>query len=448
MSSGLVYDKNGWLFENPQENVMHDISIDDINQLLCYAEWEDTRAKAIKHALDERNEAIRNGIDVPEVDYILEQFLIMRTEGTVTQMPYGLHIITFPSKGHLFRGEIQNYHKSIPSLNRMLKDGMSNKEKELIRVIAHLRKRQFGRLIWKINVVPYWEAKISDINFDALAQHYGLATHLMDLTNDFKAALFFATCKYVSETDSYRPLTQEDIDKNEDTQFGYIFHTPDWTIDFLNGGGTEWSFKHLYNTDPVNAACAEKRFFLQSGDVDGLAFQIGYQPLQRCDHQSAYVYPMRNGRPLQNNWRFEKMRFHQSVEMSQHVYQMMDGGKRIFPNEGVTELHDYIERIKHSVAFSMDELREVYEDDGVKKTLFPTFDTLKTALIGYTTSDGAVSIQNEPIEYDVPQKLLDTVNSHYDGKDLLRAVGGVIRQTPFDREYRKQRCIAIYGKLI
>lgn len=75
MSSGLVYDKNGWLFENPQENVMHDILIDDINQLLRYAEWEDTRTKAIKHALDERDEAIRNGIDVPEVDYIPEQSL-------------------------------------------------------------------------------------------------------------------------------------------------------------------------------------------------------------------------------------------------------------------------------------------------------------------------------------------------------------------------------------
>ena len=80
---------------------------------------------------------------------------------------------------------------------------------------------------------------------------------------------------------------------------------------------------------------------------------------------------------------FEKMRFRQSVEISQQVYQMMDEGKKIFPNEGVTELHDYIERIKHSVTFSMDELHEVYEDDGVKKALFPTFDTLKTALIGY-----------------------------------------------------------------
>ena len=107
MSSGLVYDKNGWLFENPQENAVHDISIDDINQLLYYAEQEDARAEAVKHALAERNEAIRNGIDVPEMDYVLEQSLMMRTEGTVIQMPYGLHIITFPSKGHLFRGKFR-----------------------------------------------------------------------------------------------------------------------------------------------------------------------------------------------------------------------------------------------------------------------------------------------------------------------------------------------------
>ena len=60
------------------------------------------------------------------------------------------------------------------------------------------------------------------------------------------------------------------------------------------------------------------------------------------------------------------MRFRQSVEISQQVYQMMDEGKKTFPNEGVTELHDYIERIKHSVTFSMDELHEVYEDDGGK----------------------------------------------------------------------------------
>ena len=31
MSSKLIYDKNGWLFEDPQENIVHNITIDDIN---------------------------------------------------------------------------------------------------------------------------------------------------------------------------------------------------------------------------------------------------------------------------------------------------------------------------------------------------------------------------------------------------------------------------------
>ena len=359
-------------------------------------------------------------------------------------MPYGLRIITFPSKRQLFRGEIQNYHRSIPSLNRILTDCMDEKEKELNRIIAHLRKWQFGNLIWNINIVPYWEAKLSDVNLDALAQHYGFATHLMDLTNDFKAALFFATCKYVPQTDSYRPLTQADIDKNEDTKFGYIFHAPDWIIDYMNGGGfMNWSFEHLHNGNPMEMQDRNRRFYLQSGDMDGVALQIGYQPLQRCAHQSGYIYPMRNEKSLQENWHFEKLRFKHSVELSQQVYRMMDGGKKVFPNEGVTELHDYIERIKHSVVFAMDELQAVYDCDGVDKTIFPTIDDLKKALTGYATSDGIVAIQDEPIVYDIPKELLDVVNSHYDGKDLLAAIGGMLHQKDPDQEYRKQRCIEI-----
>ena len=164
---------------------------------------------------------------------------------------------------------------------------------------------------------------------------------------------FFATCKYVPETDSYRPLTQADIDQNEDTRYGYIFHAPDWIIDYLNGGGySKWGITRPYGL----AADPNRRFYLQSGDMDGVALQIGYQPLQRCAQQSAYIFPMRNEKPLQENWFFEKMRFKHSVELSKQVFEMMDGGKKVFPNEGISELQDYIDRIKHSTVFSMKEL--------------------------------------------------------------------------------------------
>lgn len=449
MASNLIYDESNWLFPDPQKNQIHDITVDDINQLLSYADQDEAWSEAVKSEVVERDKALRSGTYTKKTDWLIEEFQITQVSGTVIHMPYGLRIITFPSKRQLFRGEVQNFHRSIPSLNRFLKDGMDEREKELNRVIAHLRKWQFGNLLWNINVVPYWEAKLSDVNLDALAQHYGFPTHLLDLTNDFRAALFFATCKYVPETDSFRPLTQADIDRSEDTKHGYIFHAPDWIIDYMNGGGfMNWSFEHLHNGNANERPDPNKRFYLQSGDMDGVALQIGYQPLQRCAHQSGYIYPMRSEQPLQNNWHFEKLRFKHSVELSQQVYNMMDGGKKVFPNEGVTELRDYIEEIKHSTVFSIDELQAVFDWDGIDGSIFSSIEDLRKALDGYANCDGVISIQDEQIKYDIPKDLLDRVNSHYDGKDLMAAIGGMIHQKYPDQEYRKQRCIEIYGKLI
>lgn len=449
MHSELHYNKNGgWLYESPQANVVHDITTDDIDALLKCADEDDAWTTRVKGEVESRDQAIRNHKSASGIDVLIDEFRVTQVAGTVVTMPYRQQIITFPSRRHLFRGEIQTYEKSVPSLNRLIGDGMDLKQQELIRVIAHLRKRQFANLIWNINIVPYWEAHLSDVNYDALAQHYGLATHLMDLTNDFRAALFFATCKYVPETDSYRPLAQDDIDRSEDTRYGYIFHTPDWTIDLLNvDGAMDWKFKYWSNLQDAVDKKRELRYYLQSGDMDGVALQIGYQPLQRCDHQSGYIYPMRNMPSLQEDWHFEKLRFRQSVELSERVYHMMDNGKKVFPNEGIVRLRNYIEQIKHSTKFSIEELQAVYEDDGIDREIFPTIENLRSAIHGYDTVDGAITIQEEPVKYDIPHHLLDLVNSRYDDKDLLEAVGGTIHQKSTDRKYREQRCREIYGKV-
>ena len=139
---------------------------------------------------------------------------------------------------------------------------------------------------------------------------------------------------------------------------------------------------------------------------------------------------------------------HPTTSISQQVYNMMDGGKKVFPNEGVTELRDYIEDIKHSTVFSIDELQAVFDCDGIDRSIFSSVEDLRKALDGYANYDGVISIQDEQIKYDIPKDLLDRVNSHYDGKDLMAAIGGMIHQKYPDQEYRKQRCIEIYGKLI
>lgn len=196
----LSFNENGWLFADPLNNIIHDIDITGINDLLKLAEEEDYWSAGVR-------EVVKNKTGV-SLDRFVEDLMIKNTGGTVISMPFGKDIITFNSNRHFFRGEIQQYLKSLPSLRRK-QEGKSKYECELIKVIAVMRSFQFLKFIWKIDVVPFWEAKLSDINIDALAQHYGFDTCLLDLTNDFRTALFFATCKYDYKTDSYRLLTKK-----------------------------------------------------------------------------------------------------------------------------------------------------------------------------------------------------------------------------------------------
>ncbi len=57
-------------------------------------------------------------------------------------MPFGKDIIKFDSKRHFFRGENQQYLKSLPSLRRK-QEGKSKYECEIIKVIAVMRLFQF-----------------------------------------------------------------------------------------------------------------------------------------------------------------------------------------------------------------------------------------------------------------------------------------------------------------
>lgn len=201
----LSFDENGWLYPDSLKNSTHDIGIAEINNLLKLADEEDCWSASIRENVKKRLEKDKTDVGL---DWFVEDLMIKNTGGTVISMPFVKDIITFNSNRHFFRGENQQYLKSLPSLRRK-QEGKSKYECELIKAIAVMRSFQFLKFIWKIDVVPFWEAKLSDINIDALAQHYGFDTCLLDLTNDFRTALFFATCKYDYKTDFYRPLTKK-----------------------------------------------------------------------------------------------------------------------------------------------------------------------------------------------------------------------------------------------
>lgn len=123
-------------------------------------------------------------------------------------------------------------------MNRGIKGrNPSLQDAERYRAAVYMRVWQFRKVVWQFDIVPYWEAKLSDANYMALAQHYGFETLLLDITNNAKVALFLATCQYDWDTDSHLPLTQKDIDReptaDANPRFGMTFHSPDWVTDYL-----------------------------------------------------------------------------------------------------------------------------------------------------------------------------------------------------------------------
>ncbi len=67
-----------------------------------------------------------------------------------------------------------------------------------------MRLTVFQRMLQSHPVVKYFFNRHHFVvDAEGLAQHYGLKTSVLDLTSSLEVALFFATCKYDKETDTY-----------------------------------------------------------------------------------------------------------------------------------------------------------------------------------------------------------------------------------------------------
>lgn len=434
----MKYNESGWLFQSGKmRQVVETVSEKDLLDLVEQAKEEDEWGERVRKEVELRDKdtAFHPG------DYILDTIRLYNTSGTVVTHPYG-DILTFSSSRHLYRGEVSEHEKTIPSMNRKL-EGKSLKDKEAYRILENMRLQQFSNFLWKIPIIPFWEATLCDLNIVALAQHYGFKTHLLDLTNDFRNALFFATCKYDWITDSYRPLNAEDIGKSEKSQYGVIFHTPDWMVDFHQPQG-------IMNLSQELMALEQKADFIEidSGILDGTAFQIGFQPLLRCHSQSGYVLPMRDDAPLQKDMRFEKLRFRQTPEFSRKVFDMMEGGKKVYPFEGISKARDIIRRIQGSMVFSEEDLEAAYERSHVDKSIFPMLDDARTALGMIHEGDKKVEIVKKEVEYNISCELLNEISSAYSVDDIYDRIGKTMHMTGPQRKRREEVCKAIYGKVL
>lgn len=209
----------------------------------------------------------------------------------------------------LYRGEIKDYGNSsgYSALGRKIAFG---DDKHVESKFIHFFKEQIRKIMF-MGFLTYFrqfhEFPFGEPLDGVLAQHYGLDTQFIDLTDDLKVALFFACCKNMGNN-MYRPITQDDITKIG--TYGVIF-------------------------------CGR----------NNLANVIGYQPFCRCHRQRGYyidssaVYPCWNFF-LSEETGFKKYYFERTPELSQRIFAEFEEGRLIFPEDDLFPFLDVIDQIK------------------------------------------------------------------------------------------------------
>ncbi|MGI6438472.1 MAG: hypothetical protein ACOX0D_10660 [Sphaerochaeta sp.] len=216
-----------------------------------------------------------------------------------------------------------------------------------------------------------------------------MKTFFLDITSDFDVALFFACCSYDDNKQQWRPLSRNEIKRKE--------------------SGVLYQGCQFVSEDP-NAR-------LIDGSNQSPVFPVGYQPFFRCSNQYAYaVYLPYPYELLERTIGFRKFFFKHDHKMCQEIFETMEGGKVLYPEEGLLRLQDQINSIASAKVFTEESI-----DILAKQMELPTeilLNKLKT--FQYSSSSGAL--------YNVSQANFDAINAYYDEHNIFRNLQIMIRK--------------------
>lgn len=214
-----------------------------------------------------------------------------------------------------YRGEKSFFSTCPPSIMR------DNKNKEEYKLMACLRAEELKVILNTHPVIKFLlhskmrHLKITNgfslkVQTDAIAQHYGIATPYLDLTNDKWVAAFFAVSSYNKDEGIHYVINPDNIDSNN--------------IDSLCG-----SFYRLREVD----------FFSPNAPLP-----IGMQYFNRPGRQFAFVVDLTEYGDFLHYPNVERIFFRHDKKANQLVFDLCQQGKKFFPEDSLSNIVDELEK--------------------------------------------------------------------------------------------------------
>lgn len=273
----------------------------------------------------------------------------------------------------LFRGENAYYPETRASLFR--KGNWFNS------FISLLKQKTFIDVLKQLEYIKQWN-NYCDVDYKAIAQHYLFDTSYLDVTSDFSVSLFFACCSYDYDKKEWRPLNNSDFEKADSRKDV-----------FANGGDSRFGILYCCPSSIIKILSAIDPHF-------PLIDPVGYFPFLRSEYQSAYTIQTNPDFDLKKFSIFQKVKFRLTEEICNWIFEKMDKGKKIFPNEFSKEFMDFVDKVRATNQFSTRIFENTY-DECDKNGNSITKESLRECLSknGYQIIDGYEILSEKELKF-------------------------------------------------
>lgn len=268
------------------------------------------------------------GVISPENRLIFDNFTSGHFEAVLSGKGNEKYLIpeeTFST--YLYRGQNIEFIPCIPTLYR-------NNPSEVEIFLNRMRLVVFKHLLNSYPIINgFFKKNHFFIDVEGLAQHYGLKTSVLDLTNSLEVALFFATCYYDKSSNKYEYYVGNNIHH-----------------------GILYVFDPYFDNEPVPP--------LHTEFLNGNIRPIGLQPFRRPAVQKGFSLRIKKG----DSVKCYIYRFTFSSEDSKHYYDKFEGGSKLFIQDDIADKTLAISKLLEFSYKTFDETYSLFRPKGYSKT--------------------------------------------------------------------------------